>query len=176
MNKNANTIEEIVNKSSFQFRQQSGWWLLISCHYVTAIIIRRRRRRGALNNFVARFINLFLSVLAQTSRDERLIGTPTTHRPFNRKQGLVKIFQNATFPDSFLYIYVFSMQLAVNSKLPVTGFEPRISGIRRYHANNFATTTGHFSTNIILWDYLFSFKWRFGIRYDHLDENKAIFY
>ena len=51
------------------------------------------------------------------------------------------------FLASFSFIFVFSIQLTVNNVqykcLPMTGFEPRTSGIGSDRSTNWATTTAH---------------------------------
>ena len=49
-------------------------------------------------------------------------------------------------PGLFFFIFVFSIQLTVNVRykfLPMTGFEPRTSGIGSNRSTNWATTTAH---------------------------------
>ena len=52
--------------------------------------------------------------------------------------------KNGPIPASFFLFFVFSIQLTVNVQykiLPMTGFEPRISGIESDRSINWATTT-----------------------------------
>ena len=44
-------------------------------------------------------------------------------------------------PGLFFFIFVFSIQSSLNTKLPTTGFELRISGAGRDCSANCATTT-----------------------------------
>ena len=57
---------------------------------------------------------------------------------------LSALLQNGPFPASFFFISVFSIQLTINDQfnfLPMTGFEPRTSGIGSNHSTNWITTT-----------------------------------
>ena len=55
------------------------------------------------------------------------------------------IFLNWSIPCLFFFNFVLSIHILIQLKvLPMTGFEPKISGVERQRFNNWATTTTRF--------------------------------
>ena len=65
------------------------------------------------------------------------------------------VFFKWAIPGLFFFIFVFSIQLTVNVRykfLPMTGFEPRTSGIGSDRSTNWATTTSTYHSLFRVWN------------------------
>ena len=124
----------------------------LQTYYIFHVTRREQNVTLKLKTYSTHLVTLPVEVLfSHSESDDLVLRGPMTVRLTNVRYfqlkhqssyllisvNMISVF-NGPFPASFFFILVFSVQLI---KVPMTGFELQISGIRSNFSTNCATTT-----------------------------------